>query len=209
MTPDEVRRQFHVPRETMARLSCFAALLRRWTAKINLISNATVADIWGRHIADSLQLFALSRPDDRSWIDMGAGGGLPGMIIAAAAAEMHPSMHVTLIEADHRKAAFLWTAARALAVDVTVLDDRIEAITPRPFDVVSARALAPLPTLLSYAQLFSGERTICLFPKGARHKTELTLAEVDWHIDCEAVPSVTDPTAAILKIREFSPRHDR
>jgi 16S rRNA (guanine527-N7)-methyltransferase len=206
VTRATILRRFNVSRETCERLDAYVALLARWNARINLVSSATIQNVWTRHIADSIQLFDLAPPSVSSWIDLGAGAGLPGLPVAALAAEKAPDLHITLIESDARKATFLATAAREMRVDVTIKPHRIETLAPRPYDVVSARALAPLPRLCALAYRFSALGTVFLFPKGARLDSELTAATTSWHIKAERIASRTDPEATVLKILELEPR---
>jgi 16S rRNA (guanine527-N7)-methyltransferase len=214
VTPAEFSREFDVSRETRARLEAYITLLIRWNARINLVSPATIGTIWARHIADSAQLFELAPVSASSWIDLGSGAGLPGLVIAVFAAEKLPGLHVTMVESDNRKAAFLAMAAREMGLDVTVEPHRIEALPARPYDVVSARALAPLNRLCALAHRFSarhtgrhaGTGTVFLFPKGVRLDSELTAATAGWHIRAERIASRTDPEAAVLRILELEPR---
>ncbi len=210
MTPAEFAHDYNVSRETQARIDAYVALLTRWNARINLVSPATIETIYERHIADSAQLFDLAPPDATNWIDLGSGAGLPGLPIAALAAEKSPGLHVTLVESDTRKAAFLAAAAREMCLDVTIEPRRIEALCPHPYDVVSARALAPLTALCALAHRFSAphpaRRTVFLFLKGARLDSELTTASAGWHIRAERIASRTNPEASVLKILEMEPR---
>ncbi len=206
MTPAELSRKFDVSRETCERLEAHIALLTRWNARINLVAPATIDAAWTRHIADSMQLFRLAPESATSWLDLGSGAGFPGLPVAALAAEKAPDLHVTLVECDARKAAFLATAVREMDLRVTVETRRIEALTRRPYDVVSARALAPLDRLCALAHRFSGRGTVFLFPKGARVDSELTAATAGWHIRAERIASRTDPEAAVLRNEELEPR---
>ena len=206
MTPAEFSREFDVSRETCERLEAYIALLTRWNARINLVAPATIETAWTRHVADSAQLFDLAPESASSWLDLGSGAGLPGLPVAALAAEKAPDLHVTLVESDTRKAAFLATAAREMDLDVTVEPHRIEALTPRPYDVVSARALAPLGRLCALAHRFSGRGTVFLFPKGARVDSELTAATAGCQNRAERIASRTDPEATVLRILELEPR---
>lgn len=206
MDPDEFARTFGVSRETTRRLERYLELLARWNRRINLVAKSGLADAWPRHLADSAQLFCLAPVGARSWVDLGSGGGLPGLVVAVLAAERAPQLRVTLIETDRRKAAFLATAAREVDVAVTIEPRRIESLAPRPYDVVSARALAPLGRLCSLAHRFKGPGTVFLFPKGAGLDSELTVAARHWHIHADRIDSRTHPDAAILRIMELEPR---
>lgn len=199
----QLRAALGVSRETCGRIDAYVELLLKWTKSINLISKSSAEEIWTRHVADSTQLWALRPAAARHWLDLGAGGGLPGLVIAILAAELAPEMQVTLIESDLRKAAFLQTAARDLGLPVRILAERIEAAPPQDAEVISARALAPLAELLAMAERHAAPGAILLFPKGRSAAEELTAARAIWHVDAEAIPSQTDPASAILRIGDF------
>lgn len=194
-----------VSRETFGRLHAFQDLLLKWTARINLISPGTRDDTWHRHIEDSAQLWLHAPARARSWIDLGSGGGLPGIVIAILATEHDPALEITLVESDQRKAAFLRQCRQEFGLDIDVCTNRIEAVPPGPRDVISARALAPLPRLLELAQRFVHPGSVLLFPKGRRADFELTEARRHWHIAAEEIPSRTDPDGKLLKIVEVGP----
>lgn len=204
--PEAIARVLDVSRETLERLETHHRVLSSWNRRINLVAGGSLADAWRRHYADSAQLWPLAPDGARSWIDLGAGAGFPGLVIAAIAAERAPELGITLVEADARKAAFLATAAREMSLAPRIVTARIEALPAAPHDVVSARALAPLPRLLALAHPLIGPATVCLFPKGADAQNELTAAETDWHYRVEAVPSLTDPRSRILRITGAEPR---
>ena len=192
-----------VSRETAERLAHYAALLRAWNPKINLVSKQTLADLEARHFADSAQLIALAPPDATTWADLGSGGGFPGLVIAILASEHRPALRVTLVESDQRKAVFLRTVARETGVPVTVLADRAEAIPPLGTDVLSARALAPLTALLDHAARHLRPGGTALFPKGATWRSEVDEALERWRFHCENLPSATSADGAILRIGEI------
>jgi 16S rRNA (guanine527-N7)-methyltransferase len=181
-----------VSRETDSRLGNFVDLLTTWQKKTNLIAPGTLGEIWTRHIADSLQLFPLA-PGARIWVDLGSGGGFPGIPLACLLADV-PGGQMHLVESNQKKAAFLREAARMLALPVSVHPQRIEDFTAAfsgHADVVTARALAPLVKLLpdAYPLLKTGTRL--LFPKGQDVGAELTEASRYWTIGAEMVPSKT------------------
>jgi 16S rRNA (guanine527-N7)-methyltransferase len=191
--------RFDVSRETSARLDALVATLTRWSAAINLVSRATLPEVWHRHVADSAQLFDLAPSSAHSWVDLGAGAGFPGLVIAAFAADRHPDLHVTLVESDTRKVAFMAEAARAMGVTVTLRPVRIEALGPERFDVVSARALAPLATLLPMARRLLAPGGTLLFPKGAEADSELAALPALDREGVERLASITSPDATILR----------
>ncbi|SIO49416.1 16S rRNA m(7)G-527 methyltransferase [Rhodovulum sp. ES.010] len=190
-----------VSRETSRRLEQFATLLRRWNPAINLVSRATLDELETRHLLDSVQLFDLAPAEAVHWADLGSGGGFPGLVIAIMAVEKAPAMKMTLIESDKRKAAFLTTAIRELDLEnAQVHAIRIEDVAPLGADVLSARALAPLPVLLGFAECHLRPGGVALFPKGARHAAELDAALASWRFDVQKIHSKTDPQAVILKL---------
>jgi 16S rRNA (guanine527-N7)-methyltransferase len=193
----------NVSRETIATLQAFEAEVRRWTSTVNLVSRSSLDQLWERHIDDSAQIFK-ARPDNAvRWLDLGSGGGFPGLVVAILASELQPGLKVTLVESDQRKATFLRQTAQKLGLSVEVLAKRIESLPPQMADVVSARALAPLTDLLDLALPHLKPDGIALFPKGARHAEEVSDARRSWNFDLDSVPSAADPDAALLIIRKF------
>jgi len=193
----------NVSRETLARLEIFAALLEKWNPRINLVSRNSLPDLWTRHIADSVQVFRCVTPHGH-WLDIGSGGGFPGIIIAILAVESAPGLRVTLIESDQRKSAFLRTAARETGANCQVIAKRIEAVEPQQADILSARALADLDTLLGFAERHLKPEGVALFPKGATWEKECAAARQRWNFNAEPITSKTDPDAVILKIEGVS-----
>ena len=129
MSVDQALAPYGVSRETRERLEVLAALLAKWNPKINLVAKGTVEAVWTRHIADSAQIYGLAPPEARSWIDLGSGGGFPGLVIGAMAAEKNPGLDLALVESDVRKCAFLSTAAGEMGLKIRVLPRRIEAVS--------------------------------------------------------------------------------
>lgn len=196
-----------VSRETAERLALYVALLRQWNPSKNLVSASTLDHVWDRHIADCLQLATISSA--RHWVDMGSGGGLPGLVLAAVLAERGGTVHC--IESKLGKAAFLREAGRQMKVPVVVHPERIEAVlnhwpTDRPVEVVTARALAPLPQLLTLGKTLLKSGTIGLFPKGQDVDAELTEATKYWNFNHELRASVTDPAARIVLVSDLAER---
>ena len=209
LTADRARALALIPvsRETAARLDHYVALLIDWQGRMNLIAASTVPMLWTRHIADSLQLLAIL-PQARQWADLGSGAGFPGVPIACALADQS-SAEVHLIESNKKKAAFLREAVRVTGAPALVHAERVADFARGfrgRFDVVTARALAPLPELLSiaYPLLKSGAQG--LFPKGQDVDAELTNATKCWSIQASFVPSRTDPKSRIVVIRAAKPK---
>jgi 16S rRNA (guanine527-N7)-methyltransferase len=209
LTADRARALALVPvsRETAARLDSFAGLLLDWHARMNLIAVSTVPTLWTRHIADSLQLIAIA-PQARKWADLGSGGGFPGVPIACALAEQN-SAEVHLIESNKKKAAFLREAVRVTGAPAIVHAKRVADFAGGfrgELDAVTARALAPLPELLSIAYPLLKRGAQALFPKGQDVEAELTQATKCWSIQASLVPSRTDPKSRVVVIREARPK---
>lgn len=184
-----------VSRETLDRLAAYEATLRKWQPKINLVGPSTLPDAWRRHFLDSAQLYQLLPEGARVLVDLGSGAGFPGLILAImGVSEVH------LVESDSRKCAFLREAARVAGASVTVHNKRIEAVPPIAADVVTARALAPLNDLLTWAYPFLQDRGAALFPKGQNVADELTDTTKYWKMRTERFDSRTDPTGTILRV---------
>jgi 16S rRNA (guanine527-N7)-methyltransferase len=190
-----------VSRETSARLEAYAELLRRWSARINLVGANTVKDLWRRHFLDSAQLFAHIPPGTQSLIDLGSGAGFPGLVLAILGVR-----GVELIEADARKCAFLREAARLAAAPVIIRNQRIETVPAHIGDIVTARGCAPLDRLLVLAEPFIGPETVCLFLKGEQAAQELTAASQAWTMDAKCHDSSSDPRGVILCLRRVGRR---
>jgi 16S rRNA (guanine527-N7)-methyltransferase len=196
-----------VSRETLDRLDRFVAVLLTWQQHTNLIASSTEPALWTRHIADSLQLLRLA-PQAQVWVDLGSGGGFPGLVIACALAD-RPGARVHLVESSTKKAAFLREAARAAGAPADVHAVRIEDFVENlaaPVDVVTARALAPLAGLLAATYPLLKTGTLGLFPKGQDVDAELTEAAKCWSIQSYLAPSLTDPRARIVCVTGIRPR---
>ena len=191
-----------VSQDALARLDKFAALLIEWQSRINLIAPSTLPQLWTRHIADSLQLLRHA-PHAKLWIDLGSGAGFPGIPIACALAQT-PGAEVHLVESNGKKAAFLREAVRLTGAPAIVHADRIENVGDSfagKTDAVTARALAPLKSLLDQAFPFLAKGAIGLFLKGQDVEAELTDSAKDWSVEATKVPSVTDPSSCVLTVR--------
>jgi 16S rRNA (guanine527-N7)-methyltransferase len=190
-----------VSRETGDRLETLVSTLERWQKAINLVSRTTLGEVWRRHVLDSAQLKPLIPAEAKTLADLGSGAGFPGLVVAA----LRPDLEVTLIESDARKAAFLSEAARRMMLEKPpkIVIGRIEAAAPTPADVITARALAPLGQLLTWADRHRTDTAICLFHKGKGWQAEVTEAMKDWDIPLQTFNSVTDLDAVILRIGPY------
>lgn len=192
-----------VSRETIDKLRAFEALALKWTKKINLVSAGDAAHLWDRHILDSVQIYPLA-PKTGDWLDIGSGGGFPGLVAAIIGYELMPQRNFTLVDSDQRKCAFLRTASRELGLNVKVVAARVDEIPPLGADVLSARAMDDLSSLLHHAERHLAPHGVALFPKGASWQKENEQAMKFWSYTLEVIPSETNPDATILKIKELS-----
>jgi 16S rRNA (guanine527-N7)-methyltransferase len=190
-----VQREFDVPRETMERLDAFVALLAEENQRQNLVSRASLEQIWQRHILDSAQLLRWAPAPAATWLDLGSGAGFPGLIVAA----LHDGP-VTLVEERRLRVDFLRRAAETLGIEgrVEIIASKVERFEERAFEVISARAFAPLPRLFELAARFSTTKTLWILPKGRNARSELDEAQSSWHGVFRLEPSLTDPEASII-----------
>jgi 16S rRNA (guanine527-N7)-methyltransferase len=198
--PEEFAARVPVSRETLSRLEAYVGLLREWNVRHNLVSASSLEDIWGRHVWDSAQLVPLIPAVGKTLADFGSGAGFPGLVLAEL---LRGRVAVTLYEATRKKADFLAAAAATMELAVSIRNLRIESALAAKFDVLTARAVAPLDRLLGYAQPLCHKTSVCLFLKGQNLASELTAARKHWKIDAVQHPSVTDPSGVVLEVREF------
>lgn len=200
---DRVARR--VSRETLTLLDRYVAFLLKWNSRINLVSKTSVGDLWARHILDSAQFAWLAPPSARRWADIGSGAGLPGLVVAICLRESTPLARVTLIEKDERKAAFLSEVVAHLGLDAHVLRTRLVPDDPSPlvtgFDVVSARALAPLTELLALSTPLMSPDAVCLFAKGRTVASEIEAANRLWRMNLLSFESETEAGSVILNLK--------
>jgi 16S rRNA (guanine527-N7)-methyltransferase len=198
---DLLNLHLNVSRETHERFSRFHDLLIRWQNKINLISPDTVNDIWNRHILDSLQLANFISDRSKKIVDMGAGAGFPGLILAIYGYE-----NVTLIESDAKKISFLKEASRITSTVVSLEHKRLEEVKLSSPDFILARACSELSSLLEYASLFISHETTCLFHKGKNYSKEIEDANEEWQFDHTLLPSVTSDQGVIVQLSQVRKR---
>lgn len=189
----------NVSRETLARLEAYVALLIEWNARQNMVSKASLADVWQRHVWDSAQLAPLVPEPAKTLVDLGSGAGFPALVLAA----MRPELRVSLYEATAKKCRFLAEAAQVLQVKVDIRNTRIEEAPLEGFDAVTARACAPLGVLLSYASRFQGPQTVNLFLKGQDVEAELKQATKSWRMKVQRHPSRSG-SGTIVEIRKLA-----
>lgn len=194
-----------VSRETLELLSRFSDLVRDESPRQNLVSASTLDDLWGRHVLDSAQLVRFEPRPGCSWVDIGSGAGLPGIVIALLVAGP-----VTLVEPRRLRADFLRRAIADLGLEqrVSVAPTKVEKVGGT-FDAITARAVANLDRLLEISTHLSTRKTLWVLPKGHSFQSELAEARRNWHCAAETVPSYTNPDSRILVLRDVKAKGGR
>lgn len=219
-TADRFASAFNVSRETIERLNLYGSTLRTWQARINLVADATLDDVWGRHFADSAQLAAHLPGNAEHIVDLGSGAGFPGLVLAIVLNDANVRAkcvfnavrisvpRITLIESDQRKGAFMREVARQTRIPVDILSIRIEDAAQRArlgrIDVLTARALAPLDKLFAHAESLIDPDGVCLFLKGKSASDEVEAARRQWSFEVSLVPSVTAADAQLVVVRHLT-----
>lgn len=193
----------NVSRETLLRLDKFCKIVTKWSGAINLVSKADIINLWNRHLLDSAQIFELIPGEATTLCDLGSGGGFPGVVLAAMAAELRPELSITLVESDKRKSVFLSEAVRLLELNVVVINERIDDLKPQRSCVVSARALAPLSVLCGFAARHMNPAGTAIFPKGRAFEKEIAEARLSYTFEVAVKPSLMDPEACLLSLRDI------
>jgi 16S rRNA (guanine527-N7)-methyltransferase len=198
-----LERDLNVSRETLARLEVFVDLLKSENERQNLVSRGTLNAVWTRHIVDSAQLLQFAPDPNGSWLDLGTGAGFPGLIIGL----LHPGP-VTLVEERRKRVEFLTQAIEVLGIgfNTTIQPTKLEKFESRPFDVISARAFAPLDRLFELSHSFSTAKTRVILPKGRNAASELDAAKASWQGDFRLEESLTDADARIIVAEQVSPK---
>lgn len=201
---DRLRSLYPVSLSAFERLELYVARLGEWQRKTNLIAPSTLDDIWNRHVADSLQCIAL-KPDARSWLDLGSGGGFPGLVITAMMAD-YPDAKVTMVESNNKKTAFLRQVNRQMGGNANVITARIEDAEFEDFipEIVTARALTALPNLLSLSSRWIEAGAVGLFHKGREYASELAECDGLWSYDLVHHSSRISADSAILEISNLT-----
>jgi 16S rRNA (guanine527-N7)-methyltransferase len=206
--PTDFAEALKVPRETIHRLSRYADLLAQWQKRTNLVAPSTLPALWSRHFADSAQLRDLA-PEARLWLDLGSGAGFPGLVVALLQAGT-PDFRMHLVESNKKKCAFLGEVARETKAPVDIHAMRIEELAQSAHrlmpDVVSARALAPMPRLFELAAPFFEARTRGLFLKGREAEAEIEAARQEWEFTSRLHPSLTSVGSHVVEVTGLRPR---
>ena len=205
MNAEQFQRQTNVSRETLEMYQTWLNLLTHWNKRINLVSSSTLHDFWLRHALDSWQVAELLPESTKIILDMGAGAGFPGLAMAIALKDK-PEAQITWVEANGKKCNFLRTVIRECDLRAKAVQSRIENFEPHSFEVITARAFAPLPKLLKHSLLFWSDSTMGLFPKGESWQTEEGAARQLFNFDLTTSKSQTSDQAKILTITNLQLR---
>ncbi|MDC1381980.1 16S rRNA (guanine(527)-N(7))-methyltransferase RsmG [Candidatus Puniceispirillum sp.] len=196
MTAEEIGELLNVSRETISQFQEYLALLEKWQPRINLVASSTLVHAWQRHILDSAQLVAFYPANTKHILDVGSGAGFPGLVLAIMG-----GVQVDLVESDQRKAIFLSTVIRLLGLPAKVHNQRIEKMTNMFPDVITARAVAPVPKLLKILKNQINKDTVCLFLKSASVQEELTNLQTYSNMIPTTYPSLSSPDGVVLEMK--------
>jgi len=199
---DEFLKHFPISRETFQALELYEAMLREWNQKFNLIGNSTLPEIWTRHFLDSAQIMSYIPEETQSLADMGSGAGFPGIVLSILGV---PEVH--LIESVGKKAVFLYEIVKALDLNVAVHQGRVEDMHNFKADIITARALKPLPELIKLANPLMHKGSFGIFLKGKNVLEELTESAQSWTFDFAKSPSISDPSGSVLIIKNLRSKH--
>jgi 16S rRNA (guanine527-N7)-methyltransferase len=189
------------PATQMADLERFRAMLADWNERMNLVSAASLAAFWPRHALDSAQLLVVA-PAARIWVDIGAGAGFPGLVLAILL-KREAGATVHLVESTAKKCRFLEAVAETLNLPVRIHNGRAENLALEA-DIVTARAVAPLGRLLGFARPYLEKGAVGLFAKGRGAEAEIAEARRAWRFTCNMTPSLSDPEGRILRVEGLS-----
>ena len=200
MDAAEFQQATNATEDTISMYNTWRNLLTHWNHKINLVSPSTISNFWLRHALDSHQLTTLAPSKTKTILDMGAGAGFPGLAFAINAKQKNNGQHITLVESNGKKCNFLRAVIRELGLPATAVQARAENMPPKPYDIITARAFAPLSKLLGYSEPFWGANTMGIYPKGERWQEEVEAAKAGWRFTLDTKPSQTDENAKILLV---------
>ncbi len=199
-------KNFNVSRETLNSFCEYENLLCKWNKKINLVSRKTLVDIWDRHFLDSAQIINHVDASEKRWVDVGAGAGFPGLVVALLLRERKIDCDIVLVEKNAKKVFFLNEVIRKLNLNVKVVNNRIDCIDPLNADILTARAFSELKELIELAHRHRKERGICLFLKGENYRSELDKTLNYWFIDYDVFDSLSKSFGKVIRVKKIFKR---
>ena len=201
--------KYNVSCETIEKLKTYQELLVEWQEKFNLVSNSSLQHVWERHFADSAQLYKHIPESAKNLIDFGSGAGFPAMVLAIMSLERTSYLNVSMVESIKKKTLYLKEVADKTSINVTIINDRIENLPDRKYDVITSRAMTSLVELLNYSNRFCHKDTVCIFPKGKNYAAELSEAHKKWHFKCVVEASDVSDEGKILIITDIRKKKEK
>lgn len=198
--------KLNVSRETLNFFCEYKSLLYKWNEKINLVSQTTLIDIWGRHFFDSGQIINHVDASGKIWVDVGTGAGFPGLVVALLLRDRKIDCDFILVEKNKKKVFFLNEVIRKLNLKVKVVNNSIDCIEPLNADILTARAFSELKDLIQIAHQHRKEKGICLFFKGENYRSELDKTLKYWIFDYDVVDSLSNPSGKIIRVKKILKR---
>ena len=199
-------KKLNVSRETLNSFCEYESLLSKWNKKINLVSKTTLADIWARHFLDSGQIINHVDASGKIWVDVGAGAGFPGLVVALLLRDRKIDCDLTLVEKNTKKVFFLNEVIRNLNLKAKVINNSIDCIEPLNADILTARAFSELKYLIQIAHQHRKAQGICLFLKGENYRFELDKTLNYWFFDYDVVDSLSNPSGKIIRVKKILKR---
>ena len=206
MKKNDFIKKLNVSRETLNSFCEYESLLSKWNKKINLVSKTTLVDIWDRHFLDSGQIINHVDASGKTWVDVGAGAGFPGLVVALLLRDRKVDCDLTLVEKNTKKVFFLNEVIRNLNLKVKVVNNSIGSIESLNADILTARAFSELKDLIQIADQHRKEKGICLFLKGENYKFELDKTLNYWFFDYDVVDSLSNPSGKIIRVKKILKR---
>ena len=196
----------NVSRETFKSFCEYEALLSKWNKKINLVSQNTLAQLWNRHFLDSGQIINHVDALGKKWVDVGAGAGFPGLVVALLLRDRKIDCDMVLVEKNTNKVFFLNEVIRKLNLNVKVVNKNVDTIEPLNADIFTARAFSELKKLIELAYRHRKERGVCLFLKGENYRFELDKTLNYWFFDYDIFDSVSNSSGKIIRVKKIFKR---
>ena len=197
---------FNVSRETLNSFCEYQTLLAKWNKKINLVSKNTLANLWERHFLDSGQIINHVDASGKRWVDVGAGAGFPGLVVALLLKDRKIDCDMILVEKNTKKVFFLNEVIRKLNLNVTVVNKNVESIESLNADILTARAFSELKKLVELALFHRKERGVCLFLKGENYRSELDKTLNYWFFDYDVIDSLSNSSGKIIRVKKIFKR---
>ncbi len=206
MKKTDVIESLNVSRETIKSFSEYETILSKWNQKINLVSPKTLADLWVRHFLDSGQIINHVDASGKKWVDVGAGAGFPGLVVALLLRDRKIDCDIVLVEKNTRKVFFLNEVIRKLNLNVKVVNNNVDTIEPLNADILTARAFSELKNLIELSVRHRKKRGVSLFLKGENYRLELDKTLNYWFFDYDIFDSLSNSSGKIIRVKKIFKR---